>query len=118
MKLTKANTRILESLLPRLNLNVEEPERTDIERRLQADLYEAQRLQKPFETVHGQSPEERLNQMIAEIPELRRVETSKAMDAKLRFNDFDVYLHRRHRWDFPVRPRGLHLIFHHRLIFD
>lgn len=77
MKLTKANTRIFESLLPRLNLNVEEPERTEIEHRLQADLYEAQRSQKPFETVHGQSPEERLDQMIAEIPERRRVETQK-----------------------------------------
>jgi hypothetical protein len=77
LKLTKANTRILESLLPRLNLNVEEPERTEIEHRLQADLYEAQRSQKPFETVHGQSPEEQLDQMIAEIPERRRVETQK-----------------------------------------
>lgn len=77
MKLTKANTRIFESLLPRLNVNAEEPERTDIERQLQADLYEAQRQQRPFEEVHGQTPEARLDTMIAAIPEQRRAETQK-----------------------------------------
>ncbi|MCY1691148.1 hypothetical protein OVA29_11040 [Exiguobacterium sp. SL14] len=41
MKLTKANTRLLETVLPRLNLNVAEPDRTEIEDRLRADIYEA-----------------------------------------------------------------------------
>lgn len=77
MKLTKANTRLLETVLPRLNLNVAEPDRTEIEDRLRADIYEAQRKQRPFEEIHGLSVEARLDQMIAELPQRHRMETQK-----------------------------------------
>jgi len=77
LKLTKNNQRVFETLLPRLNLNVTEPERSEIESQLQEEIYEAQRKQRPFEALHGVTAEERLDQLIAEVPVKRQAAEKK-----------------------------------------
>lgn len=77
MKLTKNNQRVFETLLPRLNLNVEEPERSEIESQLQEEMYEAQRKQRAFDELHGVTAEERLDQLIAEVPVKRQAAEKK-----------------------------------------